>query len=130
MCRNDPLADALSTIQNNERRQNDYCIIYPASKLIGQVLSVMQRNGYIGEFEYIYDGGAGKFRVQLLGRINKCRAIKPRFPVKYREIEEWEKKLLPARDIGIIILSTNQGVMTHREAKQRKIGGVLLAYVY
>ena len=90
----------------------------------------MQKHGYIGEFEYIDDGRSGKFRVQLLGRINKCRAIKPRFPVKVREFEEWEKRFLPSRDIGILIVSTPQGVMSHREAKAKGIGGRLLAFVY
>jgi small subunit ribosomal protein S8 len=50
--------------------------------------------------------------------------------VKYREIVDWEQKFLPARQIGILVVSTSQGVMSHIEAKERKIGGVLLAYVY
>ena len=105
-------------------------MIYPASKLIANVLRVMQRHGYIGEFEFIDDGRSGKFRVQLLGRINNCGVIKPRFPVKVAELEEWEKKYLPSRDIGILIISTSKGVMTSREAREQRVGGVLLAYVY
>ncbi|RLE54249.1 MAG: 30S ribosomal protein S8 [Thermoprotei archaeon] len=126
----DPLANALATIMNCEMRGHKECIIWPASKLIAAVLRVMQRYGYIGEVEFIDDGRTGKFKVQLLGRINKCGVIKPRFPVKYREIIEWEKKILPARNIGILILSTPRGVMSHHEAKQLRIGGVLLAYCY
>ncbi len=126
----DTLANALSTIMNNEVRGKRECVVYPASKFVARVLRVMQKHGYIGEFEYIDDGRAGKFRIQLLGRINKCGVIKPRFSVKKREFDEWEKKYLPARDIGILIVSTPQGVMSHREAKERGIGGVLVAYVY
>jgi len=129
----DPLANALSTIMNNEMRGHKEAIITPASKLIAMVLRVMQRYGYIGEFEHIDDGRWGKIKVQLLGRINKCGVIKPRFSVKYKELREmphWLRKYLPSRDIGILILSTSQGVMSHREALERKIGGVLLAYVY
>jgi len=126
----DPVANGLTTIMNNEMRRKRECVIYPASKLLGRILRVMQMHGYIGEFEYIDDGRSGKFRVQLLGRINKCRAIKPRFPVKVREFEEWEKRFLPSRDIGILIVSTPQGVMSHREAKAKGIGGRLLAFVY
>ncbi len=126
----DPLANTLSTIWNNEMRGKKECITYPASKFVAEVLRVMQRAGYIGEFEYIDDGRGGKFRIQLLGRINKCGVIKPRFPVKKNEFEEWEKRYLPARDIGILIVSTPKGVMTHREAKKLGIGGVLVAYVY
>ena len=126
----DTLANALATIMNNEVRGKRECIIYPASKLIAEVLRVMQRAGYIGEIEYIDDGRGGKFRVQLLGRINKCGVIKPRFPVKKNEFEKWEERYLPSRDIGLLIVSTSQGVMSHREAKERGIGGILLAYVY
>jgi len=126
----DNLANALSTIMNNEMRGHKECLIYPASKLVAQVLRVMQRHGYIGEVEYIDDKRSGKFRVQLLGRINKCGVIKPRFPVKWRDIEEWERKILPARDVGILILSTSRGVMSHLEARKLRVGGVLLAYVY
>lgn len=126
----DPLADALSNIMNNERVGKKEVIIRIASKLVGNVLRVMQKYGYIGEFEHIDDGRAGKFRVQLLGRINKCGVIKPRFPVKFKEIGAAERKYLPGQGIGILILTTSQGVMSHYEAKERKIGGRLLAYVY
>ncbi|MEX2703091.1 MAG: 30S ribosomal protein S8 [Candidatus Baldrarchaeia archaeon] len=126
----DPLADALSNIMNHELAGKKTVIIKPASKLIGEVLKIMLQEGYIGEFEYIDDGRAGKFRVQLLGRINKCGVIKPRFPVKKKDFEKWEKRYLPAHDIGILIVSTPQGVMAHKEAIKRGIGGRLLAYVY
>ena len=126
----DTLANGLTTIMNNEVRRKRECLITPASKLLGTVLRVMQLNGYIGEFEFIDDGRAGKFRVQLLGRINKCGAIRPRFPVKANEVEKWEKIYLPSREIGILIISTPQGVMSHKEVRQRRIGGRLLAYVY
>ena len=130
MTLNDPLADALSAINNSEARNHRDCIVKPASNLIAQVLRIMQKSGYIGEFEFIDDGRAGKFRVQLLGRINKCGVIKPRFPVKFRDIEKWERRYLPASNIGVLIISTPQGVMDHREAKAKHTGGRLLAYVY
>ncbi len=129
----DTLANAMATIYNCEMRGKREAIIMPASKLIISVLRVMQREGYVGEFEYIDDGRWGKIKVQLLGRINKCGVIKPRFPVKYKDLERmphWLRKYLPSRDIGILIISTSQGVMTHREALAKRIGGVLLAYVY
>ncbi len=129
----DTLANALATIQNNEMRGRKEVIIMPASKLIINVLRIMQQEGYIGEFEYIDDGRWGKVRVQLLGRINKCGVIKPRFSIKYMDLERmphWLRKYLPSRDIGVLILSTPKGVMTHREAMRQRIGGVLLAYVY
>jgi small subunit ribosomal protein S8 len=126
----DTLANGLTTIMNNEMRRKRECVINTASKLLGRVLRVMQLNGYIGEFEFVDDGRSGKFRVQLLGRVNKCGAIKPRIPVSLKEIENWEKRFLPSRDIGVLVVSSSQGVLSHREVKERKIGGRLLAFVY
>jgi small subunit ribosomal protein S8 len=129
----DPLANALTTIYNNEVRGNKEAIIMPASKLIANVLKIMQREGYIGEFEYIDDGRWGKIRVRLLGRINKCGAIKPRVPVKYRDLltlPEHLRRFLPSKDVGVLIISTSQGLMTHKEAIEKRVGGIAVAYVY
>ena len=129
----DTLANALACIMNAEMSKKSEAVIWPASKLIIRVLRVMQKYGYIGEFEYIDDGRWGKIVVQLLGRINNVGVIKPRWSVKYRDLiqmPQWLQKYLPSRDIGILILSTSRGVMSHREAIEQQIGGVLLAYIY
>jgi small subunit ribosomal protein S8 len=126
----DLLSNALIAIKNAEIVGKKQVVIWPVNKLIYHVLRVLQRYGYVGEVEYIDDGRGGKYIVQLLGKINDIGPIRPRFPVKYREIVQWEQKFLPARQIGILVISTSQGVMSHIEAKERKIGGVLLAYVY
>ena len=129
----DPLANTLASIYNAELRARKEVVTWPASKLILNVLRVLQREGYIGEFEYIDDGRWGKIRIQLLGRVNRIGVIKPRFPVKYNDLvnpPNWLRKFLPAYNIGILIVSTPQGVLSHREAIQRKIGGVLVAYCY
>ncbi len=126
----DTLTNGLITIINNEMRNKRECVISPASKLLGRVLRIMQLNGFIGEFEFIDDGRSGKFKVQLLGRINKCGAVRPRFAVQVDEFENWEKKFLPSRDVGIMVVSTSQGVIAHREAEEKNLGGRLLAFVY
>jgi len=126
----DTLSNGLTAIMNNELRNKRDCVISPASKLLGRVLRVLQLSGYIGEFEFIDDGRSGKFKVQLLGRVNKCGAIKPRYSVSADGFENWEKTFLPARDVGILVVSTPLGVLPHREAKEKSVGGRLLAYVY
>ena len=126
----DPLADALSVIKNAESVGKPECIIHPASKVIGRALKVMADRGYIGEFEFIDDGKSGMFRVKLLGRINRCGVIKPRFSTKVADLEKWEKRFLPARNFGVLILSTSKGVMAHSDARAESLGGQLLAYVY
>ena len=125
----DSLANALSTIKNAENIGKPECVL-KASKLIGSVLKVMQDQGYISSFEFIDDGKSGFFKVQLNGKINKCGVIKPRFPVRKTDFEKWEKQFLPARDFGALILTTPEGVMPHYEAKEKGVGGKLLAYVW
>ncbi len=126
----DTLADALSTIKNSEYAGKLECVIKPASKVIAQVLRVMKEYGYVKEYEFVEDGRAGLFKVKLTGKINNCGVIRPRYPVKKDTIEKYEKRFLPASGFGVIIISTSQGVMSHYEAKERGIGGRLLAYVY
>jgi len=125
----DNLADALSAIKNAERVGKSECVT-PASKLIKAVLKILQEKNYIGSFEFIDDGKSGKFRIELKGKIIDCNAIKPRFSVRVDEFEKFEKRFLPARDIGILIVSTSKGVMDHKKAKELRIGGKLLAYCY
>jgi small subunit ribosomal protein S8 len=128
--RHDTLSDALSTIRDAEKGGKIECIIKPASKLIGNVLKVMQENDYIGGFEYIEDGRGGMFKVKLIGNINNCGVIKPRFSVKRVELDKFESRYLPAQDFGVLILTTTHGVLSHKSAKELRTGGRLLAFVY
>ena len=126
----EPLTNALNTILIHEERHKKECIISPASNLVGTVLRLIQSMGYVGEIEFIDDGRQGKLRVQLFGRINDCKAVKPRFSVKVKGIEKYEKRFLPSRDLGLLLISTPNGVITHAEAKSQNTGGRVLAYVY
>ncbi|MBN2066876.1 MAG: 30S ribosomal protein S8 [Candidatus Diapherotrites archaeon] len=126
----DPVADALVSIKNSENAAKKECLIRPASKLLGEILKVMQQHGYINSFEFIDDGRDGTFKIGLLGKINNTRAIKPRYAVKKNGFEKYEKRYLPARDVGILIVTTPEGVLSHRQAREKGQGGRLLAFVY
>jgi small subunit ribosomal protein S8 len=97
---------------------------------MGHVLRVMQKYGYVGEFEFVDDGRGGKFKIQLLGRVNDCGSVRPRFSASVEDLEQWGKQYLPSRDVGILILSTSKGIMAHKEAKDQNTGGQLLGYVF
>lgn len=129
MALNDPLANALSSIVQYEKTGRTEVIIRPASNTIKIILDIMKNEGYIGEYEEIREKG-GYLKVNLLGKINNCGVIKPRYPVKLADIEKSEKWHLPAKDFGLVILSTPYGIMTHKNAVEKKTGGVLLAYCY
>lgn len=127
---NDPLAAVLSKILNAELVGRREVVVRPASKLVKKILSLMNDHGFLGSFEETEDGQGKILKVYLMGNINKCGVIKPRFSTKRRSMEKWEKRYLPAKDFGLIFISTPKGVMTHREAREKNIGGRLLAYCY
>ena len=124
------LANLFTTIFNTEDRRKEQCVILPTSKIALQVLKTLKNEGYIGEFEEIDDKRGGKFIIQLLAKITKCGVVTPRFKVKKDEYNQWEQKFLPSYDRGMLIITTNQGVMSHHEAANKGIGGFLIGYVY
>ena len=126
----DPLSDAFVRIYNAEQAGHYEVSINPASKLLESMLTIMQSSRYVGEFERIADGRGDAFRVELVGAINRCGVIKPRHSVKRADFDKWESRYLPARDFGLLIVSTNQGVMNHHDAKKERVGGRLLAYIF
>ena len=127
---NDTLADALSAILNAEKIGKPTVEIKPTSKIIETSLEIINKKGYIGSFEKTKEIGGTKLTLNLIGKVNKCGAIKPRYAIKFEEIEKFEKRFLPAKDFGMIIISTSQGILTNDEARKKKIGGKLLAYCY
>ena len=126
----DPLANVLSKIENYERARKREVVVSRASRLIGDVLRIMRQEGFIGELEFIDDSKGGEFRIALLGKVNGCGVVKPRHAVKRGEYEHWEKRYLPAAGFGLLIVSTQRGVMSHRQAEEQGLGGRLLAYVF
>uniref|UniRef100_A0A7S2V5W5 40S ribosomal protein S15a n=1 Tax=Fibrocapsa japonica TaxID=94617 RepID=A0A7S2V5W5_9STRA len=130
MVRMSVLADCLKNISNAEKRGKRQVMIRPCSKVIVKFLQVMQKHGYIGEFEIIDDHRAGKIVVQLTGRINKCAVISPRFDVPVSGMEQWIVNVLPSRQFGHLVLSTTYGIMDHEEARRKKTGGKILGFFY
>ena len=99
-------------------KKDEECLRDPAKNL-----------GFIPN-EEIEDSKGNLLKINLLGKINKVNVIRPQFQIKLDEIEKFEKRYLPAKDFGVIIISTNKGLMTHTEAKEKQIGGKLIAYCY
>ncbi|KAJ3191264.1 40S ribosomal protein S15a [Entophlyctis luteolus] len=130
MVRVSVLSDCLKSIVNAEKMGKRQVLIRPSSKVIVKFLSVMQKHGYIGEFEIIDDHRSGKIVVQLIGRINKCGVISPRFNVKQDDVENWVAYLLPSRQFGYIVMTTSAGIMDHEEARRKKTGGKILGFFY
>ena len=127
--RHDIISDVMHALNNAENVGKQFCVV-PASSLVKNILMVVQKEGYIGNFEFIDDGRAGTFRVELIGKINRTRAIRPRFPVKNDDFEKWESRYLPSRGFGFLIVSTPKGVMSQKDAVSQNLGGRIVGYVY
>jgi small subunit ribosomal protein S8 len=125
----DILADALNTLKTHEIAGQRKCTV-KASRLIGRVLEILKDEGYIAAYVLQEDGKGNKYGVELSGKINEAKVVKPRLAVKKEEWPKFEQRFLPAYNIGVIIISTSKGVITNVQAQDMGIGGRLIAYVY
>jgi small subunit ribosomal protein S8 len=127
--KHDIVSDVFSSVKNGDINGKKETVV-PSSDLVKNILMILQGHNYIGDFEFVDDKKGGKFKIQLLGKVNECNSIKPRFYVKKDGYEKYEKRLLPGVGFGLLIVSTTKGVMIHTEAREKGLGGVLLGYVY
>jgi len=121
----DIIADSLNQIMNAKRAGKQEVVVTRHSKVLIKLLELVKKEGYIDEFKIDGNNLTIKF-----SKLNYCKAIKPRFNVSLNGIDKKIRRFLPSKDFGILIISTNKGLMTHREAYEQNTGGVLLAYFY
>lgn len=129
MTLNDSLAAALSKIDVAEKKSKKE-VTLKSSTMLKKVLDLLNTTRYVGSYEEKQDTTGNYLVLSLLGSINRCGVIKPRFSYTYAESEQVEKKYLPAKGFGVIIVSTSEGVMTLEQSRDKKIGGRLIAYCY
>jgi len=123
----DIVADALNMIRNAKKARKTEVKIKRISNLLVEVLKIMKQEGAVKKYKI---NSKDKIIEITIGDLTDCKAIKPRFTVDKTQIEKYRRRYLPARDLGVMIVSTNKGLMTHEEAQKEKIGGCLIAYFY
>ncbi|MEK6928050.1 MAG: 30S ribosomal protein S8 [Nanoarchaeota archaeon] len=121
----DITSDALNQMMNAMRARKTSLTVKRHSQLLISVLAIAKLKGYVHAYKV-----EGTSLTIELGRLNGCCAIKPRFFVKQDEYDKYVKRYLPARNIGIVVVSTNEGLMTHTTAEEKKKGGSLIAYFF
>ena len=133
MTMSDPIADMLTRIRNANTAKHD-TVDVPASKMKLAIADILVKEGYIKKYDLIEDGGFTTIRITLKYGKDKNEKIitglkkisKPGLRV-YAGAENMPKVL---GGLGIAIVSTNQGVMTDKEARKANVGGEVLAFIW
>ena len=128
----DTIADMLTRIRNANQMKH-LTVLVPASKIKLEILNVIKSEGYIEDVEFVEDGKQGEIKVTLKYTEKKERVIKgitriskPGLRV-YAKSTEMPKVL---NGLGVAVVSTSNGVMTDREARQQHLGGEVIAYIW
>ncbi len=133
MTMSDPIADMLTRIRNANTAKHDTVDI-PASKMKIAIANILLDEGYITKYDVVEDGAFQTIRVTLKYGADKNEKVisglkrisKPGLRV-YANCEELPKVL---GGLGTAIISTNQGVITDKEARKLGVGGEVLAFVW
>ena len=133
MAMSDPIADMLTRIRNANTAKHDTVDI-PASKMKSAIAEILYNEGYIKKFDIIEDGNFKSIRIALKYGADKNEKVilglkrisKPGLRV-YASREDLPKVL---GGLGIAVISTNQGVITDKEARKLNVGGEVLAFVW
>lgn len=132
MAMTDPIADMLTRIRNANSVNHEKVDI-PGSKLKRAIAQILKDEGYIRDFEWLPNEHQGVLRIHLKYGPNKSKVItglrrisKPGLRV-YARKDEIPKVL---GGLGVAIISTSKGVITDRQARQQKLGGEVLCYIW
>ena len=131
MVMTDPIADFLTRIRNANQAKHEVLEV-PASNIKKGIAEILKREGFVKNVEVIEDDKQGIIRVFLKYGQNGERVItnlkrisKPGLRV-YSKREDIPKVL---NGLGIAIISTSEGLLTDKEARQKNVGGEVIAYV-
>ncbi|CAI2685439.1 30S ribosomal protein S8 [Apilactobacillus kunkeei] len=132
MSMTDPIADLLTRIRNANMARHD-SVEVPASKIKNNIAEILKREGFVRDVEYVEDDKQGVIRVFLKYGKNNERVITGLKRISKPGLRSYVKsdsipKVL--NGLGIAIISTSEGVITDKEARARKIGGEVLAYIW
>lgn len=129
----DPIADYLTRVRN-AIMANHRVVEIPASNLKKEITKILLEKGYILNYKFVEEGPQGSIKIALkYDPVNKVNAIKKLIRVsspglrKYTGYRDVPRVL---NGLGVAILSTSKGVMTDKEARDLKVGGEVLCYVY
>ncbi len=129
----DPIADYLTRVRN-AIMANHRVVEIPASNLKREITKILMEKGYILNYKFVEEGPQGSIKIALkYDPVNKVNAIKKLIRIsspglrKYVGYKDMPRVL---NGLGIAVVSTSKGVMTDKEARELKVGGEVMCYVY
>jgi small subunit ribosomal protein S8 len=129
----DPIADYLTRVRNAIMAGHRIVEI-PASNLKREITKILMEKGYILNYKFVEEGPQGSIKIALkYDPVNKVNAIKKLIRVSSPGLRKYVGyKDLPRvlNGLGIAVVSTSKGVMTDKEARELKVGGEVMCYVY
>ena len=129
----DPIADFLTRLRN-AIKANHRVVEVPASNLKKEITKILFEKGYILNYKFVEEGPQGTIKIALkYDPVNKVNAIKKLIRVSTPGLRKYcGHKDMPRvlNGLGIAIMSTSKGVMTDKEARNLKVGGEVICYIY
>ncbi|EFJ04586.1 hypothetical protein SELMODRAFT_432268 [Selaginella moellendorffii] len=120
----------LSSLNDAARLGRKNAVIRPSSNLVLRFLEVMKKQGFVENFQRHGGHTPGHITVEITDKLKKCVLLSQRFDTKSRRIDAWARQILPAPEVGHLVITNFLGVMDHREAKKKNLGGRILGYFY
>ena len=129
----DPIADMLTRIRNANTSKHD-TVDVPASKMKNAIAEILYKEGFIQKYELVEDGNFKNIRITLKYGKDKNEKI----ITGLKRISKPGLRFYAGKDelprvlggLGIAIISTNQGIVTDKEARKLNVGGEVLAYIW
>ncbi len=128
----DPIADMLTRIRNAVRVRSGQVKI-PSSKIKVGIAGVLKDEGYVNDYDVVDDGKQGILRVDLKygprgeDVINSIQRVSRTGRRVYRKVGELPS---PLNGLGVVVVSTSQGVLSDRQCREKGVGGEVLCSVY
>ena len=121
----DIISDTLNQMMNALKADKSTLTVKKHSKLLLSILALAKLKGYVKNYKV-----TGTTLLIELDKLNGCGSIKPRFFVKADGMDPYVRRYLPAKNLGMLIISTSKGIMAHQTSQEKNLGGGLLAYFY
>ena len=128
----DPIADMLTRIRNASRAHHENVVV-PVSRTKREIARILKEEGFVADYEEVREGPTALLRIELKYVGGKAPVVSGLKRISKPGLRVYARKTDIPRvlgGLGIVIVSTSQGIMTGSQARRAQLGGEVLAYVW